>query len=213
MREYRAVIDRIAADRPGRLLDWGAGWGLITHELMQRGIEVSATDFDPSQPGQVQSSHFPDVFIEVLSDPVKLPFEDGSFDAVLSLGVLEHVGEPAASLDEIHRILKPGGTLYVYKLPNRYSWLEWVARRLNLEYHGMRAEDTLYTLDSAVSLVSAHGFQVTEARRANMLPLMIPGALMARLSGALWALNRLLSRVPLLNLLATNVELIARRQP
>ena len=57
------------------------------------------------------------------------------------------------------------------------------------------------------------GFQVMEARRANMLPLMIPGALMARLSGALWALNRLLSRVPLLNLLATNVELIARRQP
>ena len=209
MREYDAVIDRIAADRPGRVLDWGAGWGLISHELMARGLDVSATDYDPARPGRIQSDHFPDVSIELLADPVALPFEDDSFDAVLSLGVLEHVGKPAESLDELHRVLRPGGTLYVYKLPNRYSWLEWVARRLKLEYHGMRPEDTLYTRGSAVSLVEAHGFEVTEARRANMLPLMIPGRLMARLAGPLWALNRLLARVPLLNLLATNVELVA----
>jgi cyclopropane fatty-acyl-phospholipid synthase-like methyltransferase len=209
MREYRAVVDRIAADRPGRVLDWGAGWGLISHELMARGIDVSATDYDPARPGLVQSEHFPDVSIELIADPVALPFEDRTFDAVLSLGVLEHVGQPAASLDELHRVLKPGGTLYVYKLPNRWSWLEWVARRLNLEYHGMRPEDTLYTVGSAVTLVESHGFEVTEARRANMLPLMIPGRLMERLAGAVWGLNRLLARVPLLNLLATNVELVA----
>jgi hypothetical protein len=87
-----------------------------------------------------------------------------------------------------------------------------VARRLRLEYHGMRPEDTLYTLRSAVSLVGSHGFVVTEARRANLLPLMIPGAVIDRLAGALWAINGLLSRVPVLNLLATNVELVATRR-
>jgi len=212
LREYSAVVERIAADRPAKVLDWGCGWGQISHALKERGIEVVSTDYDPENPGPRRSGHFPDVEIEYMGDPVALPFLDGSFDAVLSLGVLEHVADPAASLDELHRLLRPGGTLYIYKLPNRFSWLEWVARRLGLDYHGMRPYDTLYTLRSAVQLASDHGFEVRSARRANMLPLTLPGALATRLSGLIWALNGALSRVPGLNLLATNVELIATRR-
>jgi 2-polyprenyl-6-hydroxyphenyl methylase/3-demethylubiquinone-9 3-methyltransferase len=211
-REYAAVVERIADDHPQKILDWGCGWGHISHALLERGFEVSSTDYSPAEPGHRRSDHFPDVDIDYLSDPVALPFEDGAFDAVLSLGVLEHVADPAASLDELHRVLRPGGTLYVYKLPNRYSWLEWLARRLGLAYHGMRPEDTLYTEQSAVKLVEAHGFAVESARLANMLPLTLPGKLASRLSGVIWALNRVLASVPGLNRLATNVELIATRR-
>jgi cyclopropane fatty-acyl-phospholipid synthase-like methyltransferase len=211
-REYAAVVERIAADRPQKILDWGCGWGHISHALLERGFDVSSTDYAPDQPGRKRSDHFPDVEVDVMADPVALPFEDETFDAALSLGVLEHVGDPAASLDELHRVLRPGGTLYVYKLPNRYSWLEWVARRIGMDYHGMRPEDTLYTVHSAVTLVEAHGYTVDSARRANMLPLLLPGKLANRLSGIWWALNRVLARVPGLNLLATNVELIATRR-
>ena len=69
-------------------------------------------------------------------DPWRLPFDDGAFDAVLSCGVLEHVEDPDASLEEIRRVLVPGGTFYVYKLPNRTSYLEAIARRAGLYYHG-----------------------------------------------------------------------------
>jgi SAM-dependent methyltransferase len=210
-REYAAVVDRIATDRPGRVLDWGCGWGLISHELKARGLDVASTDYAPDQPGRRASAHFPDVEIDYLDEPVALPFEDGAFDAVLSLGVLEHVADPAASLDELHRVLRPGGTLYVYKLPNRFSWLEWLARRLGMEHHGMRPEDTLYTVESAVALIEAHGFDAREARWANMLPLTLPGRVAAKLGGVVWTLNRLLARIPGLNRLATNVEVIARR--
>ena len=72
----------------------------------------------------------------ISSEPVKLPYEDNSFGAVLSLGVLEHVQDPGASLDELHRILRPGGRLSVVKLPNRHSYLEWIAKRAGLYYHG-----------------------------------------------------------------------------
>jgi SAM-dependent methyltransferase len=212
-REYAAIVDRVAADRPGRLLDWGCGYGLISHELMARGLEVVSTDYDPARPGRRASEHFADVSIEFLADPVALPFPDEAFDAVLSLGVLEHVAQPAASLDEIRRVLRPGGTLHVYKLPNRYSWLEWVARRVGLPYHGSRPDDRLYTLRSAEALLERHGFVVAESRRANMLPLTLNGRVANRLAGPLWALNELLSRVPALNLLATNVELVATPAP
>ena len=212
LREYGSVIDRIAADRPRRVLDWGCGWGYISHELLARGLDVASTDYQPGAPGRRPSDHFPDVEVDYQADPIALPFPDASFEAVLSLGVLEHVAHPGRSLDELHRVLQPGGTLYVFKLPNRYSWLEWLARRLGLEHHGMRPDDTLYTLRSAVALVEAHGFHVRSARWANMLPLTLPGELASRLSGAVWALNRALARVPLLKLLSTNVELIATRR-
>lgn len=210
-REYAAVVDAVAADRPGSVLDWGCGYGLISHDLKRRGLDVVSTDYDPDEPGRRPSWHFPDVEIDYLADPVALPFADGAFDAALSLGVLEHVADPDDSLDELHRVLRPGGRLYVYKLPNRFSWLEWLARRLQLEYHGTRPDDTLYTVRSAVALIERHGFAVESARWANMLPLTLPGRLVARLTGPLWWLNRLLARIPGLNRLATNVEVMATR--
>ena len=210
-REYAAVVDAIVADRPAFVLDWGCGYGLISHDLKRRGLDVVSTDYAPDEPGRRPSWHFPDVEINFLADPVALPFADGEFDAALSLGVLEHVADPGNSLDELRRVLRPGGKLYVYKLPNRFSWLEWLARRLHLEYHGTRPDDTLYTVRSAVALIERHGFAVESARWANMLPLTLPGPLVARLSGPLWWLNRLLARVPGLNRLATNVQVMATR--
>lgn len=48
---------------------------------------------------------------DVLSAGERLPFRDASFDAVLSLAVLEHVRDPFACAAEIQRVLKPGGLL------------------------------------------------------------------------------------------------------
>jgi SAM-dependent methyltransferase len=53
---------------------------------------------------------FPNV--DVLAVNQKLPFRDASFDAVLSLNVLEHVTDPFACAAELVRVLKPGGALY-----------------------------------------------------------------------------------------------------
>ena len=153
----------------------------------------------------------PDIGVYISADPVKLPFASNSFDAVLSLGVLEHVSDPDESLEELRRVLEPGGRLYVYKLPNRYSYLEKLAKLLGLYYHGQFPDDTVYTKRSAAALLEAHGFEVERLRRANLLPLTLQGRLATRAAGPIWAVNRALARVPGLNVLATNVELIATR--
>jgi SAM-dependent methyltransferase len=50
---------------------------------------------------------------DVYGDGLCLPFQDDSFDLILSQAVLEHVPDPQRAVDELHRVLKPGGTMYV----------------------------------------------------------------------------------------------------
>jgi len=212
MREYGAMVARIASDRPGHVLDWGAGFGQVTRLLADAGLRVTALDYRPEieREGYHEQPLFPDVQVYVTHDPVRLPFADGTYDAVLSAGVLEHVEHPDRSLDEIRRVLVPGGRLYIYKLPNRFSYVEKLLKLLGLPHHGNHGPyDVLYTRPSAYRLLERHGFRVVEFRRANVLPLLRVGARVPRAAPALWALNRALSRVPGLNLVATNLELVA----
>ena len=210
MREYQAIADRIVEDGAHHVLDWGCGAGQMSDLLERAGARPTAFDYDSQrEDGERPLERYPRLQIRTSTDPVALPYPDGSFDAVLSCGVLEHVSDPDGSLDEVRRVLRPGGTLYVYKLPNRFSYLEALARRMGLYYHGACDHDKLYTVREARRLLARHGFAVTVARRANMLPLTVAHPLANRTAGLIWQLNRALGRVPVLNQLATNVELIA----
>lgn len=211
MREYTSFADRIAEDFPGgEILDWGCAFGQMSDLLISRGMNVTAFDYDPDGEGERPLPYYPHISVRYSSEPVKLPYADGLFDTVLSSGVLEHVQDPSGSLGEIARVLKPGGTLYVYKLPNETSWLEWVARRIGMYYHGKYPDDRLYTIPKARALLRDNGYRVQEVRMANMLPLsLFVGRLGRLVAGPVWALNRVLARLPLLNRLATNVELVA----
>lgn len=210
MREYDLIVRRIRADAPRRVLDWGCGYGQVSDLLWRAGLDVTSFDYAPdAEPGIRPLERYPHLQAHFSDDPRHLPFGDASFDAVLSCGVLEHVQDPDASLEEIRRVLEPGGTLYVYKLPNRASYLEAIARRAGLYYHGLLEHDRLYDPRSARELLARHGFTVKQIRRTNMLPLTLTSPLAARAATPIWVANRALSAVPGLNRVATNVEVIA----
>ena len=82
---------------------------------------------------------------------------------------------------------------------------------MGLYYHGAEPHELLYTPATARALLERHGYEIRELRLANMLPLTLdlPIAQRPRAASAVWAANRALARVPGLNRLATNVELVA----
>jgi ubiquinone/menaquinone biosynthesis C-methylase UbiE len=207
MLQYRTLAGTLAARNPGSVLDWGCGYGQVTALLRERGIEVVPFDYraELSRPTVEPLELFPEIHAHYSPDPVALPFEDASFDTVLSCGVLEHVERPESSLDEIRRVLKPGGTFYVTNLPNRYSYTEAIARVLGRYYHGQLPNDRVYTKQSARDLLLRHGFTVRELRRVHMLPLTVGGP-----ARAIWIASRVLERIPGLNVVATSLEVVAQ---
>jgi ubiquinone/menaquinone biosynthesis C-methylase UbiE len=102
--------------RPGmRVLDVGCGPGSITLGLAEAVSpgEVVGIDFQPSQVAQAQALSAARGVMNTrfeVADVYRLPFPDGSFDAVLAHAVLMHLREPVQALAEMRRVLlRPGG--------------------------------------------------------------------------------------------------------
>ena len=163
---YELVRKYVPAGR--RVLDWGAGNGHFSYFLMRSGYKTSGFGFD-NMP-EVCSGLGPGAYdYRRGSDPVRLPFEDRSFDAVLSIGVLEHVretgGDEIASLREIRRVLGPGGLFICVHLPNRFSWIEFLARALGRPSHRFS-----YTRTDILRLSGNAGLRVIGIGRYGVLP-------------------------------------------
>ena len=84
----------------------------------------------------------------LLSDGERLPFSSETFDVVYSNGVLHHTPDTAGAINEIHRVLRPGGTAKVmlYHRNSLNYWVEIVLRRglLRAEFlRGRSAEDIM----------------------------------------------------------------------
>jgi ubiquinone/menaquinone biosynthesis C-methylase UbiE len=203
---YRSLARELARRDPGRVLDWGCGWGQMTALLRELGVEAEPFDYREglAAPTTEPLPRFPQIEARLTPQPIELPFEDSSFDTVLSCGVLEHVPDPEGSLLELRRVLRPGGMLFVTNLPNRYSYTERAARLLGRYYHGQLPNDRVYTAGTARGLLERQGYRVAELRHAHMLPLTLGGP--ARMT---WAVSSALERIPGLNLVATSLELVA----
>ena len=65
---------------------------------------------------------------------------------------------------------------------------------------------------TAVDLLERHRFRADSVRRANMLPLSLPGPIRAHAGGVIWNTSRLLERIPGVNIISTTCEIVATRE-
>ena len=141
----RAVVDHTAAGRPHRVLDVATGPAGIALAVAGRtGADVVGVDLNepmlragvagirrPGQRGRVRLA---------VARADDLPFADGTFDAVTFSYLLRYVDDPAATIAEMARCLRPGGTLasLEFHVPPRPAWRAswWLYTRLALPLLG-----------------------------------------------------------------------------
>ena len=104
--------------RPGeRVLDVGVGPGLLAHEMARIVGETGhVAGVDASEPmvamSRARCAEQPWTDLRV-ADATELPFPDEAFDAVVSTQVYEYVPDMALALEEVFRVLRPGGRVQI----------------------------------------------------------------------------------------------------
>lgn len=101
-----------------KVLEIGCGIGSVVFRLSEQGYEVTGTDISGEAIAYGQKK-YADIRLEVQAAET-LPYDDESFDIVLSFDLFEHVAATDMHLDEVGRVLRPGGH-YLFQTPNKYS--------------------------------------------------------------------------------------------
>jgi D-aspartate ligase len=115
-------IDRLKLPRGARVLEIGSGAGLAAVALARRGFQVDTIDTAAAML-EVVRRHAGDAGVTphlrvILADAHRLPFQTGTFDFVLALGVVPWLHSPAQAAKEMARVLRTGGHL-VFTADNR----------------------------------------------------------------------------------------------
>jgi len=100
-----------------KILDFGCGKGYLASAFAELGYDVYGVDIRESE--LIDKDHFAKMEL----DNYVFPFEDNYFDFIYSTSVLEHTQNTQECLEEIYRVLKPGGVTY-HTLPSMYRLLE-----------------------------------------------------------------------------------------
>jgi demethylmenaquinone methyltransferase/2-methoxy-6-polyprenyl-1,4-benzoquinol methylase len=105
----RFLVSRVPPDA-GHVLDVATGTGLVAAELVRRGFTVTGVDQSPEMLARARA-RFGDAVELVEASAEALPFGDASFDHVTVTYLLRYVNDPGATLVELARVVRPGGTI------------------------------------------------------------------------------------------------------
>ena len=169
-----------------RVLDLGSGMGSVAVEAAVRGASAIAVE-----PGRGLREVACDRLREVgrglvmAADGESLPLSDASIDVAVSLQVLEHVANPRAMLQEVFRVLRPGG-VFLLTCENylsfreghyRVAWLPLLPKRIGAIYLRMRGRSpeflynsvTYVTRPGVMRMLRECGFRLTRKEQLDAI--------------------------------------------
>jgi ubiquinone/menaquinone biosynthesis C-methylase UbiE len=143
LKYHTRVISEMMEGIHGKILDVGCGVGIISdlypdHDI--HGIDISRGMLRHHK-GKCQFASATDI-----------PFDDGAFDSVVCRSVLHHLHEPKKALEEISRVLKPGGRFVCWE--TNKSWIASIVR--SLTQHGDNFSNAHTSFDNLPKLVGEH---------------------------------------------------------
>ena len=196
-RRILAYVDRLDLPAASRVLDLGCGAGRASVELLRRGFTLEGVDISQDMINlarkNAEQAGFTSEFHFQVGDAEQLPFADGSFDLIVSIGMLGvgPVSWGRSVMAELHRILKPGGYVAL-TYPNKLSVghacskldvpvsLRRLARRLLGRAVANEKPDwvmdrTKYTPGQFNRMLDRIGFQAIDSMSLGFAPIQLLG--------------------------------------
>jgi demethylmenaquinone methyltransferase/2-methoxy-6-polyprenyl-1,4-benzoquinol methylase len=127
------MVDHVVGAAPARVLDVATGTAGVALQLAARtggrvvGIDLTEAMLRRGQDNLARAGEQERVQL-VLGGAERLPFPDETFDGLTFTYLLRYVSDPAATLRELTRVVKPGGpiaSLEFHVPPNRFWWFWW----------------------------------------------------------------------------------------
>lgn len=117
------ILERIKKQHPNdlslKILDVGCGAGFATNVLVETYPDITGVDL-AEDALKVADKFSPKKVNYICADARKLPFDNQSFDIVLSLDFLEHIDDPKTVISEISRVLKPKGLFFYHTFSQNF---------------------------------------------------------------------------------------------
>jgi SAM-dependent methyltransferase len=162
-RVIRAELDLLPLPREPRILDAGCGSGRTLVELAGYGGEVSGIELNTDAAELARRRGLGDVQVGRLEE---LPWDDGAFDLITCLDVIEHVPDDVAALAELRRVARAGGWLLVTVPAYQALW----SRHDEANHHYRR-----YSRSMLRGAARSAGWQIERVSSFNSL-LLAPAA-------------------------------------
>ena len=170
----RPVMQAIERCGARRVLDIGCGNGALVARLVERGLTVTGIDSSASGIDVARASVPRAQFAAQSVDGDLGILAPSSFDAAVSMEVIEHLFNPRALVRLAHRVLKPGGHLIV--TTPYHGFLKNLAlsatngwdKHLNPLWDGGHIK--FFSQNTLSELISTEGFAVLSARGAGRVP-------------------------------------------
>jgi demethylmenaquinone methyltransferase / 2-methoxy-6-polyprenyl-1,4-benzoquinol methylase len=148
-----ALVDAVAPEPGMRILDVATGTGMVAFALAERGAEVVGLDqseemLDAARVRLQSTPKLAERLSFVLGEAEALPFVDGEFDALSFTYLLRYVDDPAATMRELARVVKPGGRIGMveFGMPGdpALRWLWRIHTRAGLPLFGRAVSRAWY---------------------------------------------------------------------
>jgi SAM-dependent methyltransferase len=151
-KERRMTLAALDVSRGDRVIDIGCGTGDYTRHLAsasEAGLVVGIDASETMVAAAARRGHAANL-VYLRADAAALPFRDGAFDAVCTAGTIHMIEEPLSALDEMIRVLAPGGRLSIVT-----SYVPGASRRI-------RGGVTFLTRDEVTGALRERGFDGIE---------------------------------------------------
>lgn len=180
---YESVYNNIGDIQNGSLLEVGCGRGEFSLWLKHNrpNLQITALDFSPSAIGiaSKEAAESGSILDYRVGDAQALPFADQSFDYYISCECLEHVERPQEMINEIFRVLRPGGRFFLttenYLNGMSLAWLKsWLTNAPFDSGSGVQPRENYFLFPMVTRFFRKAGLKIDRMESSHFQWLLLP---------------------------------------